>query len=122
MSVGAVIAIVIGAIIIVALLGLVSRRQRVRRLAQRRVERDQHRDEARIRGARAERERATADEQAAAARRQAAEAEERSVRARQEAAVAEQHEARAREIDPDRDSTPEESRDNHEVAATRDPT
>jgi biopolymer transport protein ExbB/TolQ len=120
MSTGAIIAIVVAAIIVIALIVLVSQRQRVRKVEQRRVERDQHRDEARISGARAERERAGADEQAAAARRQAAEAKERSVRAQQQAAVAEEHETRAREIDPDRESGSDT--DDQEVAGTRDRT
>src|SRR2546423_895705 len=99
MSTGAIIAIIIAAIVLVALVMVVTKRQQMRRLEQRRGERDQLRDKARIHGARAERERATADEQAAAARREAAEADERAVRARQERAAAEEHEARAREVD-----------------------
>ena len=63
MSTGAIIAIVIAAIIVIALVAMVAQRQRVRKTQQRRVERDHLRDEARVRGARAEREQATADEQ-----------------------------------------------------------
>jgi hypothetical protein len=94
-------------------LALVAQRQRVRRFEQRRGEAAELRDEARLRGTRAERQRAASDEQAAAARRQAAEAEERAMRAKREQAVAEERETRAREIDPDtndegeRDGQPE---------------
>jgi hypothetical protein len=112
MSTGAIIAIALAAIVVGVLIVALTKGRQVRRLEQRRVERDQLRDEARIRGARADRERATADQQSAAARRQAAEAEERMVRARQEQAVAERHEARAREIDPDQNG----QSDDHEVA------
>ncbi len=76
MSAGVIIAIVIGAIIVIALVTLIAKRQQARRLEQRHVERDQHRDEARIAGAwpsanvRPRRE-------VHAARRQAAQAEER---------------------------------------------
>jgi biopolymer transport protein ExbB/TolQ len=101
MSTGAIIAIVIAAIVVIALVVMVSQRQRVRRLEQRRGEAADLRDEARLRGTRAERHQAAADEQAAGARRQAAEAEERAMRAKQERAVAEEHAERAREVDPD---------------------
>ena len=116
MSAGAIIAIVIGAIVLIVLIALVVQRQRARRLDQRRGEAAELRDEARVRGTRAERERAAADEQAAAARRKAAEAEERALRAQREQAVAQEHEERARAVDPDVSEdaeTPEEQREPH---------
>ena len=109
MSAGAVIAIVIAAIVVIALVAWVSQRQRVRRIEQRRGEAAELRDEARLSGTRAERHQAAADEQAAAARRQAAEADERALRAKRERALAEEHETRAREVDPDTPDTPDDS-------------
>jgi Tfp pilus assembly protein PilE len=109
MSAGAVIAIVIAAIVVIALVAWVSQRQRVRRTEQRRGEAAELRDEARLRGTRADRHQAAADEQAAAARRQAAEADERALRAKRERALAEEHETRAREVDPDTPDTPDDS-------------
>ena len=115
MSTGAVIAIVIGAIILIALIVLLSRAARNKRLEGRREEAGELRREAQTRTLRAERQQASADEQqarakqaegeaeerAAAARRESAAAQERARAAEREHAVAREHHERALEVDPD---------------------
>src|SRR5688572_28699340 len=115
MSTGAIIAIVIGALILIALAVLLARRGRERRLETRRVEAGEHRDQARVRARTAEREQAEADEatarakkarahaeeQAAQARRAEAEAEAKADHATHERTQAQELHGRADEIDPD---------------------
>ena len=101
MSAGAIIAIVIVAVLIVAFFAVVWPRMNARRLEQRREAASDHRQEASVRDARARRQSAAADERAARARREAAQADEAAQRARSERAVAEEHAERARDLDPD---------------------
>ena len=122
MSTGAIIAIVIGAILLVALIALVARAAGQRRLERRREAAGEQRDQARTRAIQAESARATSDERAARAQRAEAEAEEKAAQARREGAVAQQssaeaerqseaaraHHDRARRLDPDISDTGEE--------------
>jgi membrane protein involved in colicin uptake len=115
MSTGAIVAIVIGALILIGLLVLLARRGRERRFENLRTEAQEHRDQARVRARTAEREqadadeaaarakksRAVAEEQAAQARRAEAEAEAKAEHAQHERGHAEQLHGRAEEIDPD---------------------
>ena len=115
MSTGAIIAIVIGAVVLVGLLVLLARRGRERRLESRRVEATEHRSEARVRArtadreqadadeaaARAKKARAAAEEQAAVARRAEADAEAKADHAHHERTQAEELHGRAGELDPD---------------------
>ena len=121
MSTGAIIAIVIAAVILIAVVALLGKRGRERRLEGRRVEAQEHRDQARMRARTAEREQADADEaaarakkaraiaeeQAAQARRAEAEAEAKTEHARHERGHAEALHGHAEEIDPDAGADPE---------------
>jgi hypothetical protein len=108
MSAGAIIAIVIGVIVLLAIFAVVLPRTRARRIEQRREMAADHREQADIRETRARRESAAADEQAARARRQAAQAEERARVAEAEREVARDHTERARELDPDQTDAADE--------------
>jgi hypothetical protein len=115
MSTGAIIAIAIGAVLLVALLIFLARRGRERRFENMRMEAQEHRSEARIRersakrdqaeadeaAARAKKARAIAEEQAAQAQRAEAEAEAKAEHAQHERGHVEQLHERATEIDPD---------------------
>lgn len=115
MSTGAIVAIVIGALLLIALLVFLARRGRERRFENMRTEAQEHRSEARIRArsaerdqaeadeaaARAKKARAVAEEQDAQARRAEAEAEAKADHAHHEREHAEQLHERAVEVDPD---------------------
>ena len=117
MSTGAIVAIVIGALLVIALLVVLAKRGRERRFENMRQEAQEHRSEARVRSrsaerdqaeadeaaARAKKARATAEEQAAHARRAEAEAEAKADHARHEREHADSLHQRAGEIDPDAD-------------------
>lgn len=122
MSTGAIIAIVAGAIVLVAVLVLLTRAARGRRLESRREDAAELRQRAAARersaadaraaadeeSARAQRVRAEADEKAAQARRNEIAAQERAGDAERETLVAREHHDRAREIDPDASDTGED--------------
>ncbi len=107
-----IIVIVVVAVVLLALLALaLSKRSRISH-ARKREEARGHLQEAEVRGARAEKEQALAEEQAAGARRELAEAQERAALAEQEArersaradedrTAAEQLRARAQKAAPD---------------------
>jgi hypothetical protein len=101
MSAGAIIAIVIGALIVLALVMWLGKRSRDRAHETRRHEAREIRREAEVRGAEADQLSAEADERAARARREDAEARQQAVRAEEQRSEAEHHEARAHDIDPD---------------------
>lgn len=117
MSTGAIVAIVIGALLVIALLVFLAKRGRERRFENMRLEAQEHRDEARVRArsadrdqaeadeaaARSKKARAIAEEQAAQARRAEAEAEAKADHARHEREHADSLHQRAGEIDPDAD-------------------
>ena len=125
MSTGAIVAIVIGALILIALMVFLARKGRERKHESLREEAHEHRTQARVRARTAEREqadadqaaarakkaRAAAEEQAAQARRAETEAEAKAEHAEHERGHAEQLHGRATELDPDADDT-EESRSN----------
>ena len=124
MSTGAIVAIVIGALLVIALLVFLARRGRERRFENMRLEAQEHRDEARVRArsanrdqaeadeaaARAKKARAIAEEQDAQARRAEAEAEAKADHARHEREHADSLHQRAGEIDPDADGEQDEGR------------
>jgi FtsZ-interacting cell division protein ZipA len=125
-STGAIIAIVVGAILLVGLIVVGTRMARQRRLEGRREkagelrQQAQHRDrtaqDARAaadeESARAERVRAEADEKEAEARRHEIAAQQRAGEAEGKTVVAREHHERAREVDPDvSDSGEDEARD-----------
>lgn len=122
MSTGAIIGIIVGAAIVLLLIGVLARTAGRRRRDARRDEAYQLRQDARTHSVEAEGERAAADEQAAQARRSEAEAEELAARARHDRALAERqrieaerrselaraHHDQAREVDPDVSDTGQE--------------
>jgi hypothetical protein len=100
MSTIAIIAIVAGAVILLALIASAIAKPRID--GRRRGRARDLRDRAAIREARAQKEQATAAEQRARARRASAEAEERSRLADRELAAAGKEQRRADGVDPDR--------------------
>jgi FtsZ-interacting cell division protein ZipA len=101
MSTGAIIAIVIGVLILLALVVWISRRGRAARHESRRHEAREIRREAEVRTAEADQMSAEAEEQAARARREEAEARQRAARAEEHRREADDHHARAHDVDPD---------------------
>jgi flagellar biosynthesis/type III secretory pathway M-ring protein FliF/YscJ len=97
------IVLIVAAVVVLALVFMASRKARVRRDERNRVEAGEHREEARVRGARAERQQAEAEQQAARARAELADADEQAALAgRQRRAAEERHQEAAR-LDPDVD-------------------
>jgi F0F1-type ATP synthase membrane subunit b/b' len=115
MSTGAIIAVIVGAVLVLALIWAIAHTAGQKRRAARREEARELRTQARSQSAQAEGARASADEQAAQARRSEAEAEELAAKARKDRAAAEQrameaerqseaarsHHDQARQVDPD---------------------
>ena len=104
MDVGAIIALVIAAIAIVALVLFFTGRAKERKVEQRRVEAHQHREEGKVRDARATRAEAEAEERAARAKREQALAEEHAATAKRERRFAREKLGTADELDPDVDN------------------
>jgi multidrug efflux pump subunit AcrA (membrane-fusion protein) len=103
MDTGVIIAIVIGALILLALLWFVGRKGRERRHETRRVEAGEIRREAELGGAQADKTRAEAEAQSAEARRQDALARERSASAEEQHREARERHIEAAKKDPDAD-------------------
>ena len=101
MSTGAIVAIVVVALILLALVMWLSSRSRNRKHEVRRAEAREIRRDAEVRGAEADKMEAEADERAARARREEAVAREQAARAAEHQDEAEERHARAHEIDPD---------------------
>src|SRR5688500_1468820 len=106
MDAGVIIAIVVAAIVLIALFTLMAKKGREKRHDQRRVEARTHREEARVRSARATRAEAEAEERAARAKREQALAEEQSATAERERRFARSKERAAAQLDPDGDGKP----------------
>jgi hypothetical protein len=105
MDTGVIIAIVIAALIVLALLWLLGRRARERRLDTRRDEARGIRREAEVSRAQADRTRAEAEERAARARREEAAAREQAARAEDQQLEARDRHLEAARVDPDRDES-----------------
>jgi FtsZ-interacting cell division protein ZipA len=120
MSTGAIIAIVIGVLILLALIVWVSRRSRTKRLESRRHEAREIRSEAEVRTAEADKMSAEAEERAARARREDAEARAQAARAEEQRREAESHHARAHDLDPDTKGDYEPDRDRTAAATPGD--
>jgi hypothetical protein len=103
MSTGVIIAIVVAVLIVLAILWLVGRSARERRLDTRRHEAREIRQEAEIGRAQADRTKAEADERAARARREEASAREQSVRAEEQQREVRDRHLEAAALDPDVD-------------------
>ena len=114
MSTGAIVAIAMGAVVLLTLFVLLAGAARGRRLDTRRERAGELREEAHTRGLHASRERAAADEQAARAKQAEAEAEEKAAASRREAATAAE---RAQVAERERRF----ARERHEEAAEVDP-
>lgn len=125
MDTGAVIAIVIAALVLIALFVVLSRAARAKKMDARRNEAGELRQEAQQRGLKAERHHAVAEEkeaiadraeaearqQAAIAKRERAEAQERSAVAEHEGHIAREHQEKAYEVDPDADTSDKDTKD-----------
>jgi FtsZ-interacting cell division protein ZipA len=111
MSTGAIIAIVIGVLIVLALVLWLARRSRTARLESRRDEARQIRRQAEVRTAEADEMSAEAEERAARARREEAQARQQAARAEDHRQDAEAHHARAHDVDPDAKGAYEPDRD-----------
>jgi F0F1-type ATP synthase membrane subunit b/b' len=101
MDAGAIIAIVIGALIVLALVLWLGKRSRDRARETRRHEAREIRREAEVRSAEADQIGAEAEERAARARREEAQARQQAARAEEQRLEAEHEHARAHDIDPD---------------------
>ena len=124
------IAIIVGAVVLLALIAIALMGARKKRLDSRREQAGELRNEAQRHGRLAERQRAEADERAARAKKAEAEAEEKAAVARRERALAEQRETvagrqerfargrheEAQSVDPDVD---EDSADRQQPATSR---
>ena len=89
MSTGLVIVLIVVGVLILIGLFVAGRRRQERRVESQRIEAGGHREEAELRGARAQRAEAQAREQ--------------TIQAEREREAADEHAERARELDPDRD-------------------
>jgi hypothetical protein len=103
MDAGVIIAIVVGALILLALFALLGRKGRERKLESNRRQAHEIRREAEVERAHADRTRAEADAQAAEARRQDALARERSAEADERHHAARDRHLEAASLDPDTD-------------------
>jgi LPXTG-motif cell wall-anchored protein len=101
MDTGAIIALVVGGLALLALLVLIGRKRREKRLESQRVEAHEVRREAQISSAQAEREQAEADARAARARREQALAREKALGAEKRGRFAREQHERADDLDPD---------------------
>ncbi|MEA2406436.1 MAG: hypothetical protein QOE69_555 [Thermoleophilaceae bacterium] len=112
MDTGVIIAIVIGALLLVALFAVLGRAGGARRDEARRTKAGEIRREAEVSSAQADRMRAEADAQAAEARRQEALARERAASADEQQREARDRHIEAAELDPDAD--PDAVREQHD--------
>jgi hypothetical protein len=103
MDTGVIIAIVVGALVLIAAIVLASRMARERRLEGKRDQAREVRQEAQIRGAKADRQHAEAEERAARARKEQAIAEEQAAKADEHRRFARDRHVEADKIDPDAD-------------------
>jgi hypothetical protein len=101
MDTGLLIALIVAALVILAIVLIAGRKARERRNEQLRVEAGEHREEARITGARADRHQAEAEERAARARAELAQADEQAAVAGRERRTAEERHEHATQLDPD---------------------
>ena len=112
MDTGVIIAIVVGALVLIAAIAIASKMARERRLEGKREEAREVRHEAQVRGAQAERQHAEAEEQAARARKEQARAEEQAAEAEKHRRFARERQDEARSLDPDSDDE-ETAREEH---------
>lgn len=119
MDTGTIVAVIIGALVLIALFVVLSRAARNKKLDSRRQQAGELRQEAQQRGLKAQRHSAVAEEkaaiadraeaearqQAAIAKRERAEAQERATVAEREGRVAREHQEKAYEVDPDADAS-----------------
>lgn len=113
MDVGAIVVLVVVALIAIAVFSAMSRRRTARKHHELRREAHSHRQEARVRDARADRAAAEAEERAARAKREQAMAEEHAAAADRERRFAREKHEHAAALDPDHDgeaAVPDRSR------------
>ena len=112
MDVGVIIAIVVGALVLIAAIAIATKMARERRLEGKREEAREVRHEAQLSGAQAERQQAEAQERAARARREQAIADEQAAEAEKHQRFARERHEEARSLDPDSDDE-ETAREEH---------
>ncbi|HEX2232459.1 MAG TPA: hypothetical protein VHG69_03750 [Thermoleophilaceae bacterium] len=103
MDTGVIIAIVVGALVLIAAIAIASKMARERRLEGKREEAREVRHEAQLRGAQADRQRAEAEERAARARKEQAIADQQAAEADKHGRFARERHEEARSLDPDAD-------------------
>ena len=111
MDAGVIVAIVVGAIILIALFALLGKKGRERKLETRRTEAHELRREAQVRQSQADRHKAEADERAARARKEQAIAEEQAAHAEKHSRFARDRHEKAADLDPDSDGDGTSRRD-----------
>ena len=104
MSTGAIVAIVVGAIVLLGLAVVLVSKTRGRRRESRRAQAGEIRREAQVRGAQAERHQAEAEERAARARKEQALADEQAAHAERTKRFARERGEEADQLDPDADT------------------
>lgn len=102
----AIVAVVVIALIVLGLMFVLGRKRNEHKKEQLRHQAHEHRQEARVRDARADRAAAEAEERAARAKREQAMAEEQAAAADRERRFAREKAATAQELDPDHDGRP----------------
>ena len=112
MDTGVIIAIVVGALVLIAAIAIASKMARERRLEGKREQAREVRHEAQLRGAQADRQQAEAQERAARARKEQAIAEEQAAEAEKHQRFARERHAEAQDLDPDSDAE-REARQEH---------
>jgi hypothetical protein len=112
MDAGVIIAIVVGALVLIAAIAIASKMARERRLEGKRDQAREIRHEAQVRGAQAEHQQAEAQERAARARKEQAAADEQAAEAERHQRFARDRHAEAQDLDPDSDAE-QEAREEH---------
>jgi hypothetical protein len=124
MDIGLIVVIVVVVLAVLAVAGLSAARARKRKEEEQRLEAAEHRHEAEIRTASADRREAEAAERAARARHEEAQANEQAARAQQDRELAQERQVAADRIDPDSDVRDRNGRDDnrgrHAAGATPD--
>ncbi|GAA3057509.1 hypothetical protein GCM10010464_22660 [Pseudonocardia yunnanensis] len=120
MEIGVAVVVIVVIFAVLAFAGFAAARVRRRKEEQNRLEAAEHRHEAEIRSASAERREAEASERAARARHEEAQAREQAARAQQDRDVAEERRAAADRIDPDVSRDRADIRGEDAADATRD--
>ena len=105
MDAGVIVAIVVGAIVLIVLFALIGKKGRERKLETSRTEEHELSREAQVKQSQADRHKAEADERAARARKEQAIAEEQAAHAEKHSRFARDRHEKATDLDPDSDGS-----------------